>query len=76
MMTKGELLEKLEGLPDSAIIYIEADHGQVPEQAGNSIRVCSTTRGELPYMDDEGILHWEEVDGSCMTEFVRGILIR
>ena len=33
-MTVKELKEMLRNIPDEAIVYIQADHGQTPEQAG------------------------------------------
>jgi hypothetical protein len=33
MLTVKDLKEQLANLPDDALVYVEADHGQLPEQA-------------------------------------------
>jgi hypothetical protein len=53
MLTKKELLDALQGIPDDAIIYMEADHGQTPEQAGG---VYYTIDADLPYYGDD--IYW------------------
>lgn len=52
-MTKKELLEYLEGVPDDAIIYAEADHSQTPLRA-HSVWYCSSK--ESSYNGEE--LDW------------------
>lgn len=54
-MTVEELIKLLKQLPKETIIYIEADHGQQPEQA-NFINV--TKSKELPYYGED--LNWDE----------------
>ena len=49
-MIKKELTEKLAGYKDDTIIYIEADHEQMPEQAGG----LQVTKDEkLPYSSED-----------------------
>lgn len=50
-MIAKELKELLANCPDDAIVYVEADHGQLPEQA-YSLYVCDF-QDELPYYGDD-----------------------
>ena len=59
MMFKRELADLLTFMPDDAIIYIEADHGQQSEQAG-SINVCYEEYDEFPYYGED--MEWEGFD--------------
>jgi len=62
-MTKQELTKLLENIPDDAVIYIEADHEQQPEQTGG-VRV--TKDAYLPYYGDD--MNWnEELDPKEVT---------
>lgn len=56
MLTVGELKELLRNIPDDAIIYVEADHGQTPYQA--SYIDITHQENDLEY-DGENI-RWNE----------------
>ena len=58
IMTKGELIDKLIGMPDDATIFINADHGQMDEQVG-IVEISSTPEEYWEYGDD---LDWR---GNC-----------
>jgi len=58
-MTKVELLEALADVPDDAIIYVEADHGQQPEKAhGVDYTFADFDDEGAPYYGDE--LAWQK----------------
>lgn len=50
MLTVEKLKIMIKDIPDDAVVYVEADHGQLPEGAGG---VFYTTDSELPYYGDE-----------------------
>jgi len=54
-MKVGELKVILEGLPDDAKVYVEADHGQSPESAG---WFTMTSDADLPYSGEN--IEWSE----------------
>ena len=54
-MTKKELIESLAPYPDDALIYVESDHGQVPEQSEG---VAVSKDEELPFTDFDGEIAW------------------
>lgn len=58
-MTKKDLIEKLEPYSDDVKIYIESDHGQVPESAG---AIVVSKDEEFPDMDFDGDLSWKDAD--------------
>ena len=70
-MTIKDLRELIKDLPDTADVYVEADHGQSPEPA-DGVSICHARK--LPYYGDD--LPWcpvEESEGSaCCT----AVLIR
>ena len=63
-----ELIEKLKQHPEDAMVYIEADHSQTPEQAN---RVVITGSEELNYYGDDccwdTVEDWES-DGEDLTK--------
>lgn len=54
-MNKKELLEALKDVPEDAVVYAEADHGQHPETAhGVAFSVDEPDEnGKMPYYGDE-----------------------
>lgn len=56
-MTNKKLIDILRILPKDANIYIESDHGQVPEPA---YHVNVSSDEELPYRGDE--IDWDSID--------------
>jgi len=69
-MTKKELIEELSIYPDDAIIYIEADHGQLPEQVDN---IFVTKDEELPYTSED--IAWRGLDEVKKIDQVTAIKI-
>ena len=68
-----ELKEKLSEIPDTAVIYIEADHGQRPEQGFNFYVTDEEFEdNELPY-DGEDI-DWNDIC-DCEISKVSAVLI-
>ena len=67
-----ELKQMLSGIPDTAVIYIEADHGQRPEQGFNVYATDDFQDGDLPY-DGEDI-NWNDVC-DCMKDRIKAVLI-
>jgi hypothetical protein len=61
-MTVGELLKDLKLLPKDAIVYIQSDHGQTPEQA-NFLNLSDSK--ELPYYGED--LDWDYEGTSKVT---------
>lgn len=61
-MTKAELIEALKNIPDTAIVYVESDHGQTPERVGHIFytteQPATYPKKELPYYGDN--LDWHE----------------
>jgi hypothetical protein len=66
-MTIKELKTTIDNMPDEAIVYIESDHGQLPEQAGV---ISKTATSHLEYYGDE--IPWDE---SLAEEKVTAICI-
>jgi hypothetical protein len=69
-LTKDVLIEALKGVPGSARVYVQADHGQCSETA-HYINL-SNYSGSLPYSDDDNEVFEEE---ECNLEDVTAILI-
>ena len=67
-MTKGELIALLQGVPNDAVIYVESDHGQTPEQAAYISFVRSSN---LPFYGDD--LPWS--DDELMVKVATAVLI-
>jgi len=68
-----ELKRLLSYIPDNAIVYIEADHGQSPEQA-YSISVTNEefTDGELPYYGED--IDWKNIS-ECEKDKITAVKI-
>ena len=66
-MTAKELKEALFGVPDDALIFVESDHGQSPEQAA-SLAFCAVRDMAKPPED----LPWSE---EGVPETATGVLI-
>jgi len=60
-------------IPDDATIYVEADHGQSPEQA-SGVRVCVETHVKMPFYGDD--LEWEDVESTTDWSKVTAVKIR
>jgi len=71
-MTKKELLEALAPYPDSAEIYVESDHGQIPAQAGF---VAVSKDEQLPYTDFDGDIGWKSAEDVKKNDQVTAINI-
>jgi len=73
MLNVLELKQLLSNIPDSAIIYIEADHGQQSEQAG-SILVSDDEfeDDELPYYGED--ISWKDIS-ECDINLITAVLI-
>lgn len=56
-MTKLELIKALEKVNDNATVYVEADHGQLPEQQ-SSVFVACVNKKEY-YLED---IDWVGLD--------------
>lgn len=59
-MKVKDLKEAIKDLGDDVIVYIVADHGQMPEQANG---VDTTADEELPYSSED--IDWEEESLPC-----------
>lgn len=70
-MTKSELLEYLKNIPDTAVIYIEAEYGDRPETAGE---VLINTQNKIPYYGDK--LNWIVNTPNVENDKIIGVLIR
>ena len=70
-MKKSELLELWKGIPGDAEIYVESDHGQIPEQA-YGIEV--TFDDEISYYGEDN--SWKEIKPSTDLSKVTAIRIR
>lgn len=70
-MTKGELIKKWKGIPSTAEILVEADHGQQPEFA-NGIEV---TQEDTEDDFDRDEIRWKLVTPSTKVGRVTAILI-
>jgi len=77
-MIVKELINYLKTLPENAIVYIESDHGQTPEQAGSvSISIEEFGTDKPPYYGED--VNWdceefEEIEYD--KKLVTAILIR
>jgi len=71
-MDVGEFKEILANVPDTAVIYIEADHGQSPEQGFNVYATDEEFDGDLPY-DGEDI-NWNDIC-DCVTSKIKAVMI-
>jgi len=68
-----ELKQKLSGIPDTAVIYIECDHGQSPEQGFNVYATDEEFEdGELPYDGED--MDWNDIQ-DCVTNKIKAVLI-
>jgi len=74
-MNTLELKQLLSNIPDNAVIYIEADHGQQSEQ---SSRVLVTDEEfedvKAPYYGED--FSWVEIDGLYDIKNVTAVLIQ
>jgi hypothetical protein len=59
-MNLGELKGLIIGLPDTAKVYVESDHGQNPE-GGSGIQVTDTLE-ELPFYWEKLGEDWKDTD--------------
>jgi len=74
-MNTLELKQLLSNIPDGAIIYIEADHGQQSEQTS---RVLVTDEefedGKAPYYGED--VDWVEIDDLYDAKNITAVLIQ
>jgi len=73
MMTVKELKEILSRIPDDAIIYVEADHGQQPEQADIVYMTNEEFEEKAPYYGED--LDWEDVEDIKKFNKITAVLI-
>jgi len=73
MIDISELKRLLLDIPDNATIYIEADHGQSPEQA-HSIFVTDEefADGEYPYYGED--IDWKDIS-ECEKDKISAVKI-
>ena len=69
-MNVKQLKEMLKGLPDSAEVMIEADHGQVPEYGGT----CAYTLDNVKECDNDEIVWAEDVDKEGNLTYYKDVL--
>lgn len=69
-ITINDLIEKLSKYPQNAIVYIESDHGQQPEQADF---ISVTTANEQPFYGED--LTWHREEEVTQNMKVRAVLI-
>ena len=73
MLNVLELKRLLSNIPDSAIIYIEADHGQQSEQAGDILVTDEEFEDdELPYYGED--VSWKDIS-ECDIDLITAVLI-
>lgn len=70
-MTVKELIEKLNQVPENALVYVESDHGQCSEHAGD-IEVCFDNN--TPFYGED--LEWEVLEEDIDTHDIKSIKIR
>jgi len=75
MLNVLELKRLLSDIPDNAIVYVEADHGQSSEQAS---RVLVTDEefndGKTPYYGEN--IDWVEIDELYDASNITAVLIQ
>ena len=73
MLNVLELKRLLSDIPDKAVVYVEADHGQQSEQAG-SILVSDDEfeDGEIPYYGED--IDWKDIS-ECDISLINAVLI-
>lgn len=69
-MLVEDLISDLSQLPKGTVVYIEADHGQSPEQAG---RLSVSFEHDQPYYGDE--LSWVGLEKTKAHKEVQSVLI-
>lgn len=73
-MTKGDLMKVWKGIPSSAEIFVEADHGQQPESAMG----IEFTQEDIDDLDRQEIeeIRWKNIKPSTKLNRITAILIR
>jgi len=73
MLNVLELKRLLSDIPDNAVIYIEADHGQQSEQAGDIlISDDEFEDGEIPHYGED--IGWKDIS-ECDISLITAVLI-
>ena len=68
-----ELKQILSDIPDSAVIYTEADHGQSPEQSFSVyVNIEDFEDGELPFDGED--MDWQDIE-DCEVSKIKAVLI-
>jgi hypothetical protein len=70
-MTKADLLESWKGIPSNVEIFVESDHGQIPEFAYG----IEYTDEDLREVHREDII-WKDIKPSTDLSKITAILIR
>jgi len=68
-----ELKQILSDIPDEAVIYTEADHGQQPEQSFSVyVNIEEFEDGELPFNGE--VMDWNDIEDIDVSK-IKAVLI-